>query len=157
VYESLEEIPEVRGKAGLALECSGREEGVYAAMSYLRKGGELFLIGVPWYRSTDTYAQSFLLNIFYGYIHVYSGWEWALPHNSREFEPNSSNGNFAKAIDWIQEGFIKVEGIYQIESPFNCTNVYEQIANRELDKTCVIFDWRNFRRRDNTVAEAIKS
>lgn len=143
VFGSLEEVPDLRGKAGVAMECSGREEGVYAAMSFLRKGGELFLIGVPWYRSTDTFAHTLLLNVFYGYIHLNSGFEWSLPRHPREFEPNSSNGNLAKAMEWIRQGLIKVDGIYQLESPQSCARVYEQIANGSLEKTCVVFDWRN--------------
>jgi threonine dehydrogenase-like Zn-dependent dehydrogenase len=142
VFGSLEEVPELRGSAGAAMECSGREEASMSAMSYLRKGGELFLIGVPWFRSTDTYAHELLLNIFYGFVHVHSGFEWSLPRHSREFHPNSNFGSMLRAMEWIRDGFIRVEGIYNMESPRNCAAVYEQIASGALEKTCVVFDWR---------------
>ncbi|MCL6458322.1 MAG: zinc-binding dehydrogenase [Gorillibacterium sp.] len=143
VYGSPDDVPEVKGVAGLAMECSGREDAVYSLMTNLRKGGELYLIGVPWYRSTDTFAHELLLNIFYGYIHVYSGWEWSLPRHSKDFEPNSSHNSIEKAMEWIREGLIKVEGIYDIVPPSHCAGVYESIANGTLQKTCVIFDWRS--------------
>jgi NADPH:quinone reductase-like Zn-dependent oxidoreductase len=142
VYGSLADAPEVKGVAGLAMECSGKEDAVYSLVANLRKGGELYLIGVPWYRSTDTFAHELLLNIFYGYIHVYSGWEWSLPRHSGDFDPNSNYGSMEKAMEWIRDGFIKVEGIYDMVPPSHCAEVYESISNRTLKKTCVIFDWK---------------
>lgn len=142
VYGSLDDVPEVKGVAGLAMECSGRENAVYSLMANLRKGGELYLIGVPWFRSTDTFAQELLLNIFYGYIHVYSGWEWSLPGNSTDFDPNSNHNSMVRAMEWIRDGLIKVEGIYEVVSPSECAGVYESIACGTLQKTCVLFDWR---------------
>ncbi len=46
VYASPDEVPDLKGRAGLAMECSGREEAAYALIANLRKGGELYLIGV---------------------------------------------------------------------------------------------------------------
>jgi threonine dehydrogenase-like Zn-dependent dehydrogenase len=142
VLGSFEEAPEVKGKVGLALECSGMEEAAIALFDLIRKGGELSIVGVPWYRSTDTDAHTLLLKIFYGYVHVRSGWEWSLPRHAAEFLPNSNYASFGRAMEWIRDGFIKVDGIYQVELPHNCDSVYSRIATGKLEKTCAIFDWR---------------
>lgn len=143
VLASLDEAPEIKGKVGLALECSGMEEAALALIDLIRKGGELSIVGVPWYRSSDIDAHTLLLKIFYGYVHVHSGWEWSLPRHASEFLPNSNYGSFRRAMEWIADGFIKVDGIYQVESPRDCDRVYGQIATGKLQKTCAIFDWRS--------------
>ncbi len=142
VYASPDEVPDLKGRAGLAMECSGREEAAYALIANLRKGGELYLIGVPWYRSTEKFAHDLLLSIFYGFIQVNSGFEWSLPRHPREFQPNSNHGSMAKAMEWIRDGLIQVEGIYGVYSPAACREVYASMADGTMKHTCVIFDWR---------------
>ncbi len=142
VLSSLDEVPGIKGRIGLGLECSGMEEAAVSLLESLRKGGELSLIGVPWYRSTDLDAHTLLRKIFYGYVHLHSGWEWSLPRRPSEFLPNSNFGSFLKAMEWIRDGHIRVEGIYQLESPRYCDKVYGEIAAGRLEKTCALFDWR---------------
>lgn len=142
VLATLDEAPHIKGKVGLALECSGMEEAAFTALDFLRKGGELSLVGVPWYRSTDVDAHTLLRKIFYGYIHVHSGWEWSLPHHAADFLPDSTYRSFEKSMEWIRDGFIAVDGIYQMESPRDCDRVYGDIATGKLGKTCALFDWR---------------
>jgi NADPH:quinone reductase-like Zn-dependent oxidoreductase len=142
VLATLDEAPEIKGKVGLAIECSGMEEAAYAALDVIRKGGELSLVGVPWYRSTDVDGHTLLRKIFYGYVHVHSGWEWSIPRHSAEFLPNSNYASFTKAMEWIRDGFIRVDGIYQTESPRDCDRVYSDISTGKLAKTCAVFDWR---------------
>lgn len=142
VMASLDEAPEIHGKIGLALECSGMEEAASTLLDYIRKGGELSLVGVPWYRSTDIDAHTLLRKIFYGYVHVHSGWEWSLPRHSAEFLPDSNYASFERSMEWIRDGFIQVDGIYQSESPHDCGRIYADIAAGSLEKTCAMFDWR---------------
>lgn len=141
VYASLDEVPEVKGVAGLAMECSGREEGTYSLVANLRRGGELYLIGVPWYRSTDTFAHELLKSVFYGFIQLRSGFEWSLPRHSRDFMPNSNFASIAKSMEWIRDGHIKVEGIYEVAAPERCDDIYSSMADGTMEKTCAIFDW----------------
>jgi threonine dehydrogenase-like Zn-dependent dehydrogenase len=142
VLAKLADAPELKGRAGLALECSGFEQAAIESFDYIRKGGELSLVGVPWFRSTDADAHTLFLKIFYGYVHVYSGWEWSLPRHPAEFLPNSNYGSFGKAMDWIRDGYLKVDGVYELESPRNCDRVYSEISTGKLKTTCAIFDWR---------------
>jgi len=145
---SLDSAPFLKESCGLAIECSGDERATYSLPAYLRKGGELSLVGVPWRRTTDTFAHELLRMIFSGYLKVYSGWEWSLPLHSCAFLPNSSYRSFQKAMEWIQEGAIKVDGIYKTFDPTDCDSVYQAISNNNLNTTCAIFDWRNYKLSD---------
>lgn len=141
VYASVKECP-AAGKFGLAVECSGAEQAAIDALDVLRKGGELSLVGVPWYRGTDTWAHDIFHKVFYGFITLTSGWEWSIPRHSSEFLPGSNYGNFAVGMEWIRSGDIKVDGIYELASPELCDQVYQAIVNKTAAKTCTIFDWR---------------
>ncbi|GGA37089.1 zinc-dependent alcohol dehydrogenase [Paenibacillus physcomitrellae] len=141
VYPSVEDCP-AAGRFGLAIECSGAEQAALNALDALRKGGELSLVGVPWYRGTDTWAHDVFHKVFYGFITLTSGWEWSIPRHSTEFMPGSNYGNFAIGMEWIRNGDIKVDGIYELASPEECDRVYQAIVNKTAPKTCAIFDWR---------------
>ncbi|MBB3128421.1 threonine dehydrogenase-like Zn-dependent dehydrogenase [Paenibacillus rhizosphaerae] len=141
VYPSVQDCP-VAGKIGLAVECSGAEQAALDALDVLRKGGELSLVGVPWYRGTDTWAHEVFHKVFYGFITLTSGWEWSIPRHSTELMPGSNYGNFAKGMQWIYDGDIKVKGIYELADPARCDDVYQAIVSKTSPKTCTIFDWR---------------
>jgi|GEM_PF-1233515 len=142
LYSTVKECP-VIGKVGLGMECSGAEQAAIDLLDVLRKGGELSLIGVPWYRGTDTYAHDIFGKIFYGFITVISGWEWSIPLHSKDFLPGSNYGNYEIGMRWIKEGGIVVKDIYETVNPKDCDKVYQAIVNGTCTKTCTIFDWRN--------------
>lgn len=142
VYGSIKDCPPI-GKFGLAMECSGAEQAALDALDALRKGGELSLIGVPWYRGTDTWAHDVFLKVFYGFITLTSGWEWSIPRHSSEFLPGSNYGNFAVGMEWIRNGDLKVNGIYELVDPERCDEAYQAIVNKTAPRTCTIFDWRS--------------
>lgn len=144
VFSSIESIPGLKGKAGAVFECSGSEQATFGAFDYLRKGGEIFLIGVPWRRTTEVYAHDLLVKIFNGFLKVHSGWEWSLPLHAADFTPYSNYGSFETAMGWIRDGFIRVDSIYELADPKDCDAIYQRIANNQLVKTCAIFDWRNY-------------
>lgn len=142
VYSSVKECP-AAGRFGLAIECSGAEQAALDALDVLRKGGELSLVGVPWYRGTDTWAHDVFHKIFYGFITLTSGWEWSIPRHSTEFAPGSNYGNFAVGMEWIRSGDLKVKGIYELANPEQCDAAYQAIVQKTMAKTCTIFDWRH--------------
>lgn len=141
VYPSIQDCP-AAGRFGLAMECSGAERAALDSLDALRKGGELSLIGVPWYRGTDTWAHDVFLKVFYGYITLTSGWEWSIPRHPAEFAPGSNYGNIALAMKWIRNGDLKVSHIYELVRPERCDQAYQAIVNKTTSKTCTIFDWR---------------
>ncbi|MGB8452891.1 MAG: zinc-binding dehydrogenase [Anaerocolumna sp.] len=142
LYAAVKDCP-VKGHIGLAVECSGAEQAAVDLLDVLRKGGELSLVGVPWYRGTDTYAHEIFHKIFYGFVTLMSGWEWSIPLHSADFMPGSNYGNYEAGMKWIKDGGIKVADIYETVEPKDCDTVYQAIVNGTCSKTCTIFDWRN--------------
>lgn len=133
---------ELQGKFGAAIDCTGAEQAIYTCADFVRHGGELFLVGVPWRKTTQMDGHGLLLKIFYGYLHVISGFEWSLPAHSDTFLPNSHMHSKEKAMQWLAEGKLKVNCLAQVENPTDCAAVYAAIGREELTKTCVMFDWR---------------
>lgn len=129
---------------GLVVDCSGSDRAVMAALPCIRKGGELSLVGVPWRKTADIPVQELFRQIFYGYIHVYSGWEWSIPMRSQEFLPNSNFHSFTTAMEWLRSGALKIDGIYKVADPRDCNTLYQDIVNHRMAETCAIYDWRSF-------------
>ena len=130
--------------AGLAIDCSGNEKAVFELLPYIRPCGELSLVGVPWKRTTETYAHDLLREIFTSYIHLYSGWEWSIPLHSDKFNPNSNFRSFGTALNWIADDILHTDGIYELYKPSDCGTLYPIIAAGSLPSTCAVFDWRSY-------------
>lgn len=129
---------------GLAIDCSGNDNATLSMIPYIRQLGDLALVGVPWRATSDVSAHELLRQIFYSYLHVYSGWEWSLPLQSGSFDPNSNLRSMETALRWIADGFIVTDGIYELFRPQDCGSLYSRIAAGQLEKPCAIFDWRGF-------------
>ena len=130
--------------AGLGMDCSGNDQAILSLIPYIRQLGQLALVGVPWRQTSDLSAHELLRQIFYSYLRVYSGWEWSLPRHSGEFNPNSNLRSMRTALDWIADGSIVTDGIYELFSPEECSSLYPAIAAGKLEKPCAVFDWRHF-------------
>lgn len=128
---------------GIGIDCSGNDFGITGMIPYIRQGGELALVGVPWKRTSDMYAHDLLREIFYSYLHVFSGFEWAIPYHSGDFDPNSNLKSMQTALQWIIEGSLKTDDIYELFAPADCHTLYPEIAANSLEKPCAIFDWRS--------------
>lgn len=139
-YPSFDSLP-AGVPFGLSIDCTGNDAAVFAQTALLRKGGELSLVGVPWRKTSDISLNAFMRAVFNGFLKVKSGWEWSLPLRSSDFLPNSNFHSFAKAMQWIAEGSLRFDGVYQLYSPKDCSQVYEAIATGTLPCTCVIYDW----------------
>jgi threonine dehydrogenase-like Zn-dependent dehydrogenase len=137
--------PDVRGKVGLALECSGHEQAVLDACRMVRKRGEVVLVAVPWRRRTELYAHDLLHAVFHNYVVLRSGWEWELPRQPADFSVNSIYGNFAAAMRWLAEGRIRVDGIYDMRSPRDAQAVYQELLHGPGKRLTTVFDWNDYR------------
>lgn len=144
IFASAGDVTIAPKSAGLAIDCSGNEKAVFALLPYIRQGGELSLVGVPWKRTSETYAYDLLKEIFCSYIHIYSGWEWSIPLHSGKFDPNSNFRSFETALNWIADDVIHTEGIYKLVDPADCGTIYPAIASGNFDSTCAVYDWRNY-------------
>ena len=134
---------EAKGQFGLALECSGTQQGAMTCCDALRMGGELSLVGVPWRPTGDVHSYPLLNRIFYQYLTVYSGWEMNLPARPGRFAPDSQLGNMEQAIEWIHAGDIRVDGMEKICSWKELPRLYEAILNREEKSVSILLDWRD--------------
>ncbi len=131
----------VAGQVALVLECSGHEAAVLAGCRAVRKRGEVVLVGVPWVRRTDLPAHDLLHAIFHQYAVVRSGWEWEVPREPTDFVAGSMRANFAAGMQWLAEGRVRVQGLYQLMSPRDCQAVYQGLTHRTLERPAVVFDW----------------
>lgn len=136
------ELSAWRGRVGAVMECSGMEAAAFSGLRMLRPGGELWQIGVPWYRSTEHSAHELLRELFYGFVTLHSGWEWSLPRHSTEFQPDSHQRSIEKSLEWLADGRLRTQGCYRLFAPADCGEVYRQIAEKTLPTTAAMFDWR---------------
>lgn len=136
------ELEELRDRIHLQIECSGHEQAVLEGCRCVRKGGEIFLVGVPWRRKTEAYSFELLREIFHRYVSVRSGWEWQVPVRPRDFAMNSIMDNLRTAQAWLAEGRLKVEGLGGLYSPERAQEVYSGLLDQSLPTPTAVFDWR---------------
>ncbi|NJN82262.1 MAG: zinc-binding alcohol dehydrogenase [Caldilineaceae bacterium] len=130
------------GSIDLHLECSGHEQAALDGCSVVRKRGEVVQIGAPWSRRTDIYAQTLLDKVFFRYVTLRSGWEWELPMHAEDFRPHSIFGNYATAMSWLHSGRVKVGDLYELASPRQAQDVYQDLLHRRVESLAKSFDWR---------------
>lgn len=131
--------PACADRIALSVDCSGHEQAVLDACRTVRKGGEVVLIGTPWVRRTDLFAHALLDAVFHRYVHLRSGWEWQLPLHEEEFRHNSVFGNLEGALRWLAEGRVRVDGLYDLYSPADAQQAYQDLA--QLNRLGIVFDW----------------
>ena len=133
--------PDIAGKVGLVIDCSGHEQAVLDGCSVIRKRGEVVLIATPWRRYTEMYAHTILRAIFHNYVVMRSGWEWELPRYPTDFRTNSIHGNFAGALKWLAEGSIHVDSLYTKISPREAQQAYQNLLHKRGEGLTYMFDW----------------
>jgi threonine dehydrogenase-like Zn-dependent dehydrogenase len=144
--------PALLGKVALVVDCSGHEGAVLAGCGMVRPGGEVVLVGVPWRKLTDQSAHDVMRAVFFNLITLRSGWEWELPISGRGFvweellegynnAPHSILGGFAKALTWLAEGRITLEGLVNHASPADPPALYAEIAARKIAEPFIVLDW----------------
>lgn len=129
-------------RIALHLECSGHEQAALDGCRCVRKKGEVVLIGTPWKRRTEIYAQEFLLTVFKRFVVLRSGWEWEIPEQAADFSGNSLMGNYAAALQWLKNGKLRVEGLASVYAPGEAQEAYRALADLSLPTPAVVFNWR---------------
>jgi threonine dehydrogenase-like Zn-dependent dehydrogenase len=130
-----------RGQAELVVDCSGHEGAVLDACQFVRKGGEVVLVGVPWRRRTELHAFDVLNAVFRNYVHLRGGWEWEVPMDAVDFRRGSIRDNIGAALQWIATERIKTDGLFLRANPRDCEKVYKQLQAREGTHLTAVFDW----------------
>lgn len=143
VYASVpKDDPTIAGQVALQLECSGHEQAAVDGCHVLQKYGELSQIGAPWSQRNDATAHELLRLIFFNYLTVRSGWEWQLPNHPTPFRRGSIFENYAAGLQWLHEGRVKVDGLYDLMDPTKAQQAYQDILHRRLTVLAPMFDWR---------------
>lgn len=133
--------PEIAGKVGLVVDCSGHEQAVLDACNVIRKRGEVVLLATPWRRFTEIYAHTILHAIFHKYVVMRSGWEWELPLHPTDFRTNSVYGSFAGALQWLAEGQVQVEPLASKIAPREAQQAYQNLLHKQSERLTYLFDW----------------
>lgn len=133
--------PAVAGHVSLALECAGHEGAALDCIGVVRKRGEVVLVGTPWRRYTDSTAHDVVHAIFHRYAVVRSGWEWEVPLHGQEFRVGDLYGNLAAALEWLADGRVVVEGLYQTAAPAEAQRVYQDLLAGRWPRLAAVFDW----------------
>jgi len=134
--------PEVKGRIALVLECSGHEAAVLDGCRAVRRRGEVVLVGVPWERRAEMPAFDVLHAVFHNYAVLRSGWEWEVPRQPEDFRTGSLFANFAAAMEWIRNGRVRVDGLWEVRSPRDCQAAYQDLLRGRCERLSVLFDWR---------------
>lgn len=103
------------------------------------KRREVVLIGVPWRERTQLFAHELLNVIFHQYAVVRSGWEWEVPGHVTEFRAGTLAANIGAALQWLQEGRVKMSDVYSIYAPRDCQDAYQALLHAREEKLAVVF------------------
>lgn len=144
--------PAYAGSVALVIDCSGHEQAVLDACKVVRKRGEVVLVGVPWKANTAILAHEILHAVFFNFVVLRSGWEWEVPILARSFvweelyegynnAPHSTYTGLAKALKWLSEGRVPIDGLVRSLDPGDPSRVYGALINREIDEPFVVLDW----------------
>ena len=133
---------DLMNQVALHVECSGHEQAVLDGCRCVRKRGEVVLVGVPWKRRTEIYAAELLHAIFHRYVVLRSGWEWEVPVQPQEFMGSSIIENHAAALEWLNDGRLRVDGLATAYAPSQAQMAYDGLLNQSLPTPAALFDWR---------------
>ncbi len=143
---------EFAGKVRLVVECSGNEAAVLDACNVVAQMGEVVLVGVPWRRYTDLSAHDVTNAVFFNFVKLRSGWEWAVPIRSRGFvweellegynnAPHSTFSGFERALKWLAEGRLGFDGLVTVIQPDDPAGLYGDIRERRIETPFIVLDW----------------
>lgn len=133
--------PSVKGQVALVLECSAHEQAVMDGCAVVLKGGEVVMVGVPMVRRTEICAQELMNRVFRNMVILRSGSEWAVTRYPAEYRPNSIFGNMAAAMEWLAEGSINVDPVYEVLKPADPQAIYQDVLNKRTRKLAQVLDW----------------
>ncbi len=125
----------------LVVECSGHEDAALGACKLVRKRGEVVMVGAPWKKRSEAVAHELLHPVFFRYITLRSGWEWELALHPAEFRTNSIFGNMAGALEWLRQGRVRVDGLYQQGAPAQAQEVFQDLLHRRGNHLTTVFAW----------------
>lgn len=144
--------PAYQGKVALVVDCSGHEGAVLDGCKIVQRMGEVVLVGVPWRKLSDHSAHDVTHAVFFNHVTLRSGWEWELPMHGRSFlweellegynnAPHSIFGGFERALRWLAEGRIQLDGLIHRAIPDDPAATYAAIMARKIAEPFILLDW----------------
>jgi threonine dehydrogenase-like Zn-dependent dehydrogenase len=115
-------------------------------------GAEVVLVGTPWARTTEVYAQQILKAVFYRLLTLRSGWEYEIPLRRMPFSHGGHNldysnarhtvfSGYEKALAWLAAGRIPLAGLVRTVSPRDAAAVYRSLQRRDAEELFLVWDW----------------
>jgi threonine dehydrogenase-like Zn-dependent dehydrogenase len=146
------EDPDVQGRVALVVDCSGHEGAVLEGCNIVRRMGEVVLVGVPWRKYTELTAHDITNAVFFKHVTLRSGWEWELPLHDRSFlweellegynnVPHSIFGGFSRALEFLAEGKIPLDGLIRRAKPDEPDALYSDIMRRSIVEPFIMLEW----------------
>ncbi|HCK12271.1 zinc-binding alcohol dehydrogenase [bacterium] len=129
------------GDVALLIDCSGHEAAILDGAKVVRQLGEVVCVGAPWARRSERFAHDLHHTIFFNYITVRSGWEWEIPRHPDDFRHRSIWGNLATALQWLNEGRVRVNGLGLRTTPTAAQDAYQSLLHQKCECPTVLFDW----------------
>ncbi|MGM9608537.1 MAG: zinc-binding alcohol dehydrogenase [Oscillospiraceae bacterium] len=155
--------PEYGGQISLALECSSVESGAMGCARMVRRFGEVVLVATHLVRTEDRQMNELLNVIYRNNVTFKGGVEWKIPVYEPDFSAskntaqlgndvpavyhapysiqNSYEMNMKAAVQWLAEGSILVDHLYDLHDPRNCTQIYKDVSEKKNIKPALMFDW----------------
>lgn len=144
--------PDYQGRVALVVDCSGHEGAVLDGCRIVQRLGEVVLVGVPWRKLSDHTAHDLTHALFFNHVTLRSGWEWELPVHGRSFlweellqgynnAPHSIFGGFERALHWLAEGRIPLDGLVHRAVPEDPVSLYGAIMSRQIAEPFILLDW----------------
>lgn len=128
-------------RTSLVVDCSGHEGAVLDACKFVRKGGEVALVGVPWAKRTDIPAFDLLHAVFHKYVQLRSGWEWEVPGEASDFRSGSIRANTDAALQWLRDGRLRTRGLYKLVDPRDAEKAYLELMGQGGGPLTAVYDW----------------
>lgn len=146
------EDPDLQGRVALVVDCSGHEGAVLEGCNMVRRMGEVVLVGVPWRKYTDLTAHDITNAVFFKHVTLRSGWEWELPIHDHSFlweellegynnAPHSIFGGFSRALEFLAEGMIPLDGLVRRAKPDAPDALYSDIMRRSIVEPFIVLEW----------------
>jgi len=127
----------------LIIEATGSARALANSIDMAAAGGEIVMIGAPWGGEANSVPSSELTRlIFYRFLRLRSGSEWAIPRLPQPLAPGSNTQNSATALDWLARGRLTVAPLITHRiSPGETADAYRGLLEQPNDYLGVVIDW----------------
>ena len=139
-----EALPDLAHRHRLVIEATGSAEALAGAIGLAQDGGEIVMIGAPWGGDENSVPSSRLTrDLFYRFLALRSGSEWALPRQPVPQVADSILANVETGLDWLQDGRLRVDPLITHRLPAaEIQHAYEGLLTSKDEYLGVILSWR---------------